>query len=276
MQDLGRPGRAHLGIAGSGALDRGALRTANRLVGNAQDAAAIEITLGGFRATATADGWFALAGAWGRIRLDDREVDPYQAHRWHAGEQLHVDWFDHGARAYLALRGGIAAPVSVGSRATDVMSGVGPAPLRAGDEVGTGDASAGPIPPVDVSPWGAPHDDLLEIALEPGPRADWFPASSRAALFDAVWTVTGDADRVGIRLDGPVLERHRTGELPSEGMTPGALQVPPGGRPTILMADGPVTGGYPVIAVATDAALDLLAQARPGTGIRFRHARPHA
>ena len=89
-----------------------------------------------------------------------------------------------------------------------------------------------------------------------------------------MWTVTNDADRVGVRLDGPVLERTRDGELPSEGMVTGALQVPPTGRPTILLADGPVTGGYPVIAVATDAALDAIAQARPGTRIRFRHARP--
>ena len=121
----------------------------------------------------------------------------------------------------------------------------------------------------------------LEIALAPGPRADWFDASSRATLFDAVWTVTDRADRVGIRLDGPALARAARGpgdgaaadELPSEGMIPGAVQVPPDGRPVILMADGPVTGGYPVIAVVTDAALDLLAQARPGTRIRFRHAR---
>ncbi len=121
--------------------------------------------------------------------------------------------------------------------------------------------------------WGAPHDDELEIALAPGPRGDWFAASAHRALFEAVWTVTNHADRVGMRLDGPALDRARDVELPSEGMVPGALQVPPSGRPTILLADGPVTGGYPVIAVATDAALDLLAQARPGTRMRFRHAR---
>src|SRR5690606_41013200 len=105
------------------------------------------------------------------------------------------------------------------------------------------------------------------------PRADWFAPSALELLFEETWVVTGAADRVGMRLDGPELARTREGELPSEGMVPGALQVPPSGRPTILLADGPVTGGYPVIAVATDAALDALAQARPGTALRFRHAR---
>jgi allophanate hydrolase subunit 2 len=125
-----------------------------------------------------------------------------------------------------------------------------------------------------VAPWGAPHDEELEIELAPGPRGDWFTASAHRTLFETVWTASNAADRIGLRLDGPSLERARADELPSEGMVPGAIQVPPSGRPTILLADGPVTGGYPVIAVVTDAALDLLAQARPGTRIRFRHARP--
>ena len=230
--------------------------------------------MGGLRATAARDLWFAVTGAWGPIRLDGREVDPYEAHEWSAGADLHLDWFAHGARAYLAVRGGIDAPVVLGSRSTDVLAGLGPGRLHAGDELRTATTDR-PIPVAPLAPWGAPHDDELEVELAPGPRADWFTASARQQLFDAVWTATNDADRVGMRLDGPPLERERHDELPSEGMVPGALQVPPSGRPTILLADGPVTGGYPVIAVATDAALDLLAQARPGTRLRFRHARPH-
>jgi KipI family sensor histidine kinase inhibitor len=274
VQDLGRPGVAALGVAPSGALDRSAARTANRLVGNPEDAAVIEVTMGGFRATARRDLWFAVTGAWGPIRLAGREVDPYEAHAWAAGEELHLDWFAHGARGYLAVRGGIDVPRTLGSRSTDVLAGIGPPRLHAGDELSLGEATD-PIPVAAVAPWGAPHDDEFEVELAPGPRADWFTASARQQLFDAIWTVTNDADRVGMRLDGPPLERGRHDELPSEGMVPGALQVPPSGRPTILLADGPVTGGYPVIAVATDAALDLLAQARPGTRVRFRHARPH-
>ncbi|MFC7267439.1 5-oxoprolinase/urea amidolyase family protein [Microbacterium fluvii] len=274
VQDLGRAGAASLGVARSGALDRGALRTANRLVGNPEAAAAVEVTMGGLRAVARRDLWVAVAGAWGPIVLDGREVDPYLAHPWPAGTALHLDWFGHGARAYLAVRGGVAADQVLASRATDLLAGLGPAPLRAGDVLAVASEATAPIPPFDITPWGAPHDDEVELDLLPGPRADWFSPEAHRRLFEEVWTVTNDADRVGVRLDGPVLDRIRQGELPSEGMVPGAFQVPPTGRPTVLLADGPVTGGYPVIAVATEAALDLLAQARPGTRIRFRHARP--
>ncbi|MFT4211623.1 MAG: hypothetical protein QM626_07085, partial [Microbacterium sp.] len=126
-----------------------------------------------------------------------------------------------------------------------------------------------PPPPLDAGPWGWPPAEPI-LTLRPGPRAGWFSAAAHRMLTDAIWTVTADADRVGIRLDGPVLTRTDHGELPSEGMVPGALQVPPAGRPVILLADGPVTGGYPVIAVVDDASLDALAQAAPGTRIRFR------
>jgi KipI family sensor histidine kinase inhibitor len=280
LQDLGRPGAASLGVARSGGLDRRALRTANRLVGNAEDATAVEVTMGGFRAVAAPavgtapDTWFAVTGAWGPVRLAGVEIDPYVAHPWPAGEELDLGWFEHGARAYIAVRGGLGGTAALGSRATDLLAGLGPAPLRPGDVVLSGDAATGPIPPGDIAPWSAPADDEVELEVAPGPRADWFAASALEQLFEAVWTVSSKADRVGIRLDGPELARVRTGELPSEGMVPGALQVPPTGRPTVLMADGPVTGGYPVIAVATEASLDVLAQARPGTRVRFRHARP--
>jgi biotin-dependent carboxylase-like uncharacterized protein len=272
VQDLGRPGRAALGVARSGALDRAALRTANRLVGNPEDAAGVEVAMGGWSAVATADTWFAVTGAWGSVALAGHPVDLDVAHPWPAGAPLQLDWFTHGARAYLAVRGGLAVPPALGSRSADTMAGLGPAPLQQGDELAIGPEPQTPIPVTDLAPWGAPPDDL-ELALAPGPRADWFAASALPTLFESTWTVSVQADRVGIRLDGPELPRTRTGELPSEGMVPGALQVPPSGRPTILLADGPVTGGYPVIAVVTDAALDLLGQARPGTRIRFRHAR---
>ncbi|GAA1929560.1 urea amidolyase family protein [Microbacterium aoyamense] len=272
LQDLGRPGAAALGVAVAGAFDRRALRTANRLLGNPEDAAAIEVTLGGLRALAAEDTWFAVTGAWGRIVLDGRVVDPYEAHLWPAGAELHLDWFAQGARAYLAVRGGFTGRTVLGSLSTDLLAGIGPAALSAGATVPIGGPAIDPIPVTPVAPWGAPADDL-ELDLAPGPRADWFAASALSTLFESTWTV-GAADRVGVRLDGPALERSNAGELPSEGMVAGAIQVPPDGRPVILCVDGPVTGGYPVIAVVTDAALDLLAQARPGARIRFRHARP--
>ncbi|HWI31466.1 MAG TPA: 5-oxoprolinase/urea amidolyase family protein [Microbacterium sp.] len=272
IQDLGRTGRASQGIARSGALDRGALRTANRLVGNAEGAAGIEVTLGGFRAVTGTDTWVAVTGAWGGIRIDGHAVDPYVAHAWPAGTELHIDWFAHGVRAYLAVRGGIDGLVVAGSRATDTLSKLGPAPLAAGDDVGVRADAGGPVPVGDLAPWGAPPDDEVVVELEPGPRADWFAASALATLFETAWVVTNAADRVGVRLEGSPLERAVAGEVPSEGMVPGAIQVPPSGLPTVLLADGPVTGGYPVIAVVADDSLDAFAQLRPGTRIRFRHA----
>lgn len=273
VQDQGRPGHAAEGIAASGAADRGALRTAHRLVGNHEHAAGVEVTMGGFRAVAHTDLWFAVAGAWGPVRVDGREVDPYEAHPWPADAELHLDWFAHGARGYLAVRGGIDARIAVGSRSTDTLAGLGPAPLRAGDALAIGAGVAGSIPVAGLYPWSPPHDDVIEVELAPGPRADWFAPGALLTLFESPWTVSTDVDRVGIRLDGLELERRREGELPSEGMVPGALQVPPSGRPVILGPDGPVTGGYPVIAVVTDASRDALGQARPGTRVRFRHAR---
>lgn len=275
VQDQGRPGALAAGVAISGAADRAALRTANRLVGTRERAAGIEITMGGFRAVRDAaasgdDLWFAVTGAWGPIRLDGRPLDPSAAHPWPAGAELEIDWFDHGARAYLALRGGVSARPLFGSRATDTLAGLGPAPLAEGDLLAVGDEVAGPVPVGDLRPWSPPADEL-EIALAPGPRADRFAAV--AALFDAVWTVSSQADRVGIRLDGPPLDHADHAELASEGMLPGAIQVPPDGHPVILGPDGPVTGGYPVVAVVVDADRDALGQARPGTRLRFRHAR---
>ncbi|WP_336630681.1 MULTISPECIES: 5-oxoprolinase/urea amidolyase family protein [unclassified Microbacterium] len=272
VQDLGRPGRAAEGIAVSGAADRSALRRANRLVGNPEDAAAIEVAVGGFRAVADADVWIAVTGAGGAIRLGGRVVDGSIAQLWRRGDELNLDPFGHGARAYLAVRGGLDGRAVAGSRSTDTLSGLGPAPLAAGDALALAcPRPATPVPVTDLAPWGPPGD-TIDVALAPGPRADWL--ADPHALFEAVWTVSPQADRVGIRLDGPRLDRARDGELPSEGMIPGAIQVPPDGRPVILGPDGPVTGGYPVVAVVADSSLDALGQARPGTRVRFRHARP--
>lgn len=276
VQDLGRPGHAAEGIAVSGAADRAALRRANRLVGNPEGAAALEVALGGFRAVAEEDLWFAVTGAWGGVRLDGRDVDPSTAHAWPRGAELALDAFTHGVRAVVAVRGGVAASVAVGSRATDTLSGLGPAALRPGDAVDLVDRHpAAPIPATDLHPWGPPPASAIDLEVAPGPRADWF--AQPELLFEGVWTVSARADRVGVRLDGPPLARTdgraRQGELASEGMLPGAVQVPPDGCPVILGPDGPVTGGYPVVAVVTDATRDALAQARPGTRVRFRHAR---
>ena len=274
LQDLGRPGSASLGVAPSGALDRGSARTANRLVGNPEDAAVIEATMGGLRAVASRDLWFAVTGAWGPIRLAGHEVDPYEAHEWPTGAELHIDWFEHGARGYLAVRGGFGGAPVLGSRSTDVLAGIGPNPLRAGDEL-----TVGPDPSsADPGRGGGALGRAARRRARGGARPR--PAGGLVRGIRPCGIVRGRCGRSRTPRTGwacgwtdPRSARVRDDELPSEGMVPGALQVPPSGRPTILLADGPVTGGYPVIAVATDAALDLLAQARPGTRLRFRHAR---
>lgn len=268
VQDLGRSGRGALGVARSGALDRVALRVANRLVGNDEAAAGLEIALGGFRARAEADTWVCVTGALVELSVDGRARDLYAPVRIPAGGELAITAPRAGLRSYLALRGGIMAPSALGSRAGDVLAGLGPAPVRAGDVL-RGGSAASAIPVLDVFPWSVPPA-LVEVGVADGPRADWFAAGALSAFLDTEWEVSPHADRVGIRFDGPPLERVRHDELPSEGMRPGAIQVPPHGRPVVLLADGPVTGGYPVIAVVDDDALDALGQARPGDRVRFR------
>ncbi|SDO44225.1 sensor histidine kinase inhibitor, KipI family [Microbacterium sp. ru370.1] len=268
VQDLGRPARADLGVARSGALDRAALRVANRLVGNDERAAGLEIALGGVVVRAEAAIWVCVTGAFVDVVIDDRAVDAYAPQLVPAGAVLRIGSARAGLRVYLATRGGIIAPSALGSRSRDVLAGLGPAPVRAGDVLEAG-VAASAIPVVDAFPWTVPPA-LHDVAITEGPRADWFAADAWTTLLDAHWTASGDVDRVGARLDGPALDRIRNDELPSEGMRPGAIQVPPHGRPVVLLADGPVTGGYPVIAVVTDAALDALAQVRPGDRVRFR------
>lgn len=276
VQDAGRPGALADGVARSGAADRPALAAANRLVGNAPGAAAIEVTLGGFRATATRDLWIAVTGAWGSVHVAGREVDPYRPVLWPASTGLSIGTFRAGVRALLAIRGGVAGHPVFGSVATDTLAGLGPAPLRAGDGIATADAARHPVPPVDLWPW-TPPPTVIDVPVAAGPRADWFTPAARRAFLETTWVVGARADRVGIRLDGPPLARTADAasrELASEGMLPGAVQVPPDGLPVVLGPDGPVTGGYPVIGVVTAAGRAALAQARPGSHLRLRSASP--
>lgn len=259
VQDGGRRGFAALGVPRSGAFDQGALALANRLVGNAPDAAALEITAGGLalrvhRAVTVACTGAPCPGApWGR------------ATTLAAGTELRLGVPSHGMRSYLAVRGGVGAPAALGSRSYDTLSGLGPAPLRPGDVLGVGAALDGPPSAVDAVAPRRPD----RIGIVAGPRDDWFDAGSLRMLTDAEWTVRAESNRVGVRLDGPPLHRRITAELPSEPTRPGAVQVPGDGRPIVFGPDGPVTGGYPVIAVVDAAGLDAIAQLRPGDRVRF-------
>jgi len=272
VQDQGRPALAHLGVGASGAMDRAALDLANRLVGNAADAAGLEILFGGLAVRPTSAVWVATAGAWGRVAIDGNEIPPHTATLVSAGATLSFDSATHGIRYYLAIRGGVAVPPVLGSRSRDSLAHLGPVALTAGDSVPLGAEPASVVPPNDLIPFTPPATSTVTLGVRPGPRRDWFTEGSWEKLFSEEWRVSPRSDRSGVRLEGVALSRVHSRELPSEGMLPGAIQVSPDGAPTILAVDHPVTGGYPVIAVVTDESLDALAQLRPGQPISFRLA----
>jgi biotin-dependent carboxylase-like uncharacterized protein len=277
VQDLGRPGLASLGVSASGAFDRTAHRLANRLVGNDEHAAALECLLGGLRLALPAGTWFAVTGAWsGAALVTDgkrQPVEPHTAMRADADAELHLGTVTHGLRSTVAMRGGLAVPAVLGSRARDTLAALGPEPLRAGDVLPLGPEPASPVPAADLVPVDPPTDGIVELAVRPGPRHDWFGSEAWHSLLTIEWTTSARSDRTGVRLEGPALDRvpDLVGvELASEGMLRGSIQVSPDGAPTVLGPDHPVTGGYPVIAVVVDASLDRLAQLRPGQPVRLR------
>jgi len=269
VQDLGRPGLVRLGVGESGAVDRRSLRLANRLLGNAEDAAVLEVTLGGLAVRARGDLLVSVTGAVGPLSVDDRGVAGNSVVALPDASVLTVGTPAGGLRSYLAVRGGIDVPPVLGSRSTDVMSGLGPPPVEQGAVLSVG-PSPGDWPVVDLAAVPAPPDDEVELRVVTGPRDDWFTPAAMESLLQASYEVTSDSNRVGMRLHGPALDRAVDDELPSEGVVRGALQVPSGGQPVLFLADHPVTGGYPVIAVVIGDDVDRAGQARPGQHLRFR------
>jgi biotin-dependent carboxylase-like uncharacterized protein len=271
VQDDGRPGWAAVGVSRSGAADRASAALANRLVGNEVDAAVLEVTLGGLHLRVDAPTLVALTGAPCPATVDDHGVAMTSPVHVPAGGTLRLGAPRTGLRTYVAVRGGIAVPAVLGSRATDVLTGVGPPVVRAGDVLPVG-TSAAAVPGVDHAPVREPERPAV-LTLGPGPRADWFVGDALAALASGTYTVGTASNRTALRLDGAGLTRAHDRELPSEGLVPGAVQVPPDGRPVVFLRDHPITGGYPVVAVVTAASLDRAAQLRPGDEIRFRVGR---
>ncbi|WP_433545170.1 biotin-dependent carboxyltransferase family protein [Streptomyces sp. CA-294286] len=269
VQDAGRPGHAHLGVPRSGALDPPAHRLANRLVGNPAEAAVLETTLDGVtvRVRARTPVTVAVTGAPAPVRVDGRPAPWGAPVRVADGALLDIGRPTAGIRTYVAFAGGVCAEPVLGSRSTDLLSGLGPAPLAAGAVLPLGPPHAVPPAP-DSVPWQAPPAELV-LPLFLGPRHDWFTGDALRTLAGAGYRVSPSANRIGLRTEGPALTRSRHGELPSEGMVSGAVQVPPDGLPVVFLADHPVTGGYPVIGVVPEDHLPSAAQAVPGTPIRF-------
>ncbi|PAZ17307.1 allophanate hydrolase [Streptomyces sp. SA15] len=267
VQDLGRPGHAHLGVPRSGALDGPAAALVNRLVGNRPEAAVLETTLNGCAVRPRSTVTVAVAGAPCPVRVDGRPAAWGAPVRVPAGALLDVGAAVSGVRGYVAVSGGIAVEPVLGSRSTDLLSGLGPAPLTDGSVLPLGSPD-GLHAPVDVGPQPAPPAELV-LRVTPGPRHDWFTPEAVRTLTSRTYRVSPMSNRIGLRTEGPALERALSGELPSEGMVLGAVQVPPDGRPVVFLADHPTTGGYPVIAVVRTADLPAAAQAVPGTPVRF-------
>jgi biotin-dependent carboxylase-like uncharacterized protein len=255
VQDRGRPGLAHLGVARAGALDAPAAALANRLVGNDVDAAVLEVVLGGLEVRADTGCWVALTGA-GRAHAGAEWLP--------AGALLRVDLPAEGVCTYVAVAGGIAVAPVLGSRSTDTLAWVGPPRVEAGAVLPVGEPEGRPQALDTPRPL---RRGPLRVRL--GPRADWFADDALERLCATSYVVAADSNRIGLRLDGPPLERRREGELPSEGMVLGAVQVPPSGVPIVFLADHPPTGGYPVLAAVDEGDLWQCAQLRPGEEVRF-------
>jgi biotin-dependent carboxylase-like uncharacterized protein len=270
VQDGGRPGLAHLGVGRSGALDANAFHLVNRLVGNDEATAVLETTLDGVALTFDFDAVVAVTGALAPVTVDGAPAAWSLAIYLRAGQRLEVGRAERGVRNYVAIAGGVQVDAVLGSASRDLLSGLGAAPLAAGDVLAVGPGQ-GPVTAVDVAPYPLPGPGA-ELAVHAGPRHDWLSAAGVATLTSATWSVSPESNRIALRLDGPPVERSRHDELPSEGLVLGAIQSLPDGGLVVFLADHPTTGGYPVVAVVDRASLGACAQARPGTAIRFRPA----
>ena len=291
IQDAGRAGHQREGIPVSGAMDPVALRLANVLVGNEESAAGVEMTLVGPRLAFDAACLIALAGADLRPSIDGARVAMGRAMLVPRGGTLSFGEAERGCRTYLAVAGGIDTPVVLGSRSTYVRGGFGGVEgraLRKGDVLTIGappllarriaralarEAGTRRVPAVS---WGVGATLLPRYSASPtvrllvGEHMHMLNAASRELLFRAEFRVGAQSDRMGYRLEGPALALTEATELLSEAVAFGTVQLPPGGKPIILMADRQTTGGYPRIGEVATVDLPLVAQLRPGDRIRFQ------
>lgn len=277
-QDEGRAGKAAMGLSASGAMDKQALYSANRIVGNPREACCLEVTQGGLRIRANKDIVVAVTGAPCVLTMTTLDGEnfllaDYRPLNLAAGDELALSTPSRGVRSYLAVRDGFVVSPVLDSCSWDSLAQVGPKPLLAGEGLETGShpgyrAVLLDEQPADILP-AAGETVTLDIML--GPRTDWFTPESVALLTTHCWQVTPQSNRIGLRLTGAEpLTRSLTNELPSEGTCSGAIQVPANGQPVLFLRDNPVTGGYPVIAVVADYHLDLAGQITSGVFIRFR------
>lgn len=266
VQDAGRPALGAQGVGAAGAFDRSAMRHLHALLGDPPDTAVLEVLGGGLTLRAEADHRLAVTGGIGPVHVDGEHVEHGRAFVARAGQDVVVGPVGLGLRAYVGIAGGVQVEPVLGSRSADTMSGLGPPRLAAGDVIDAG-RPAHPLEIEDVP--ALLTSGVTTVSAIPGPRDGWFTGAAVRTFFSTQWTVSARSDRIGIRLEGPSLERAVADELPSEPCVRGSVQVVSAGLPVVLGPDHPVTGGYPVIAVVLDDHVDRLAQARPGEIVRF-------
>lgn len=259
VQDLGRPGLCHLGVSAAGAADPVSLRVANRLVGNVESAAGLEMTLRGGRFEFLKDSWVSVCG--GEFECS---VPMWRAVWMRAGEQLSVGGCSRGARCYVAVRGGIDANYYLGSASTHVLSGFG-GPVQKGTVLGLGICEVGEVSHDQISL--CRPLDRVRVTL--GAESDFFSARAMFTFLSQSWKVSEHSSRQGVWLRGGFVESPGDGVMESEGVALGAVQVPPSGEPVILFVDSQTTGGYPVVANVVGADVGVVGQLRPGWEFRF-------
>jgi biotin-dependent carboxylase-like uncharacterized protein len=271
VQDLGRDGFGPLGVSSSGAADALSLRLGNRLVGNPENAAALEMTFVGGSFSFTHDAVIALSGSDFAATLDGAPLTNWESHHIPPGASLRLAAARTAARCYLCVQGGIGVPLFLGSASTHLLTGLGGfqgRPLRRGDTLAIGDAATAfckrRIAPSVLSEL-LPRKTLRVTA---GPQADWFSESARRALYENSWRVAETSNRMGLRLEGAGIETTQR-EMITEGVALGAIQVPPSGEPILLLVEQQTTGGYPKIANVISADLHSVGQLRPRDEIRF-------
>jgi antagonist of KipI len=279
VQDLGRTGFRQFGVSTSGALDPFALRVANLLVGNDAAAAGLEITLGGLRLHFKDERIVAWCGGEFDVRVGAKSLLAGHAARVLAGEEVKVGRPRIGCRCWLAIAGGVDVPDVLGSRSTDLRAQFGGfegRTLRDGDQLPLGKFRRSPTAGTErISTWTAPHDWASPAKRHPTlrftPGVDWnrFNARTLRRLTSEAFTVSPDSDRMGVRLDGPELKRMDNVDLISEAVAPGTIQVPPSGKPILLLGDCQTIGGYPKIAHVITVDLGVAAQLRAGDHARF-------
>ena len=311
FQDFGRGGLSDLGVSRAGVADEAAALQANRLVGNTAETPVLEVLHSGLQLRAERDLVLAASGAEPELTITPdagssvsdgsapgapgspaparpapARAAPLRApFLLLAGDTLSVGAPRRGMRTILAVRGGFQAEAVLGSVSADTMSGLGPAPLQAGQSLSVGPEPARSVGDPETScerkPAARPGDFPITLRFTYGPRDDWFSAEEARRLIEQNWLVTQESNRIGIRLDvdpsdpqARPLERDSEAELPSEGVVRGSLQMPPAGRPVLFLNDHPVTGGYPVIGVVIDQDLPRAAQLAPGQSIRLAAVDP--